>query len=68
MTITVSEDLNAATRSPERFCATLNADTNPDRAGFGRTEQAALWELARQLRVHPGTLSATATIERLAVR
>jgi hypothetical protein len=68
VTVTVSEDLNAATRSPERFCATLNADTDLDRAGFGPTERVALWALAAQLGIPPLALQAQATIERMATR
>lgn len=66
--ITVSEDLNASKRNPMRFCATLDNDTNSERAGFGSSERNALWELAKALNIHPGTLSLTASIERVALR
>lgn len=68
MTITVSEDLNASPRARLRFCATLVDDADPERAGFGASERAALWSLAQQLDVHPATLAATAMIERVASR
>lgn len=68
MTITVSEDMNATPRGRTRFCATLNGDTNEDRAGFGSNERGALWSLAQQLKVHPGTLQVQATIERVSFR
>lgn len=68
LAITVSEDLNAGKRAPMRFCATLDGDTNQDRAGFGSSERNALWELAKALNIHPGTLSLTASIERVALR
>lgn len=68
MNITVSEDLNSGPRGKMRFCATLNGDTNEDRGGFGSSEQAALWSLAQQLNIHPGTLQVQATIERVAFR
>jgi hypothetical protein len=68
MTITVSEDLNSTARSSFRFCATAKGDSDPERGGFGRTEQSALWSLAQQLGIHPATITATATIERVAVR
>lgn len=68
MTITVTEDLHATPRSRVRFCATLAADTDPDRAGFGASERAALWALASQLAVHPATLQVQATIDRVAFR
>lgn len=66
--ITVSEDLNATKRSPMRFVATLDGDSNADRAGFGSSERNALWELARQLGIHPATIAATASIERVSFR
>jgi len=68
MNITVSEDLNASKRSPVRFCATLNDDTDTERGGFGSNERAALWSLAQQLNVHPATLQVQATIARVSVR
>lgn len=68
MTITVSEDLNASPRGKMRFCATLNDDADQDRGGFGSSERAALWSLAQQLGIHPGTIQVTATIERVAFR
>jgi hypothetical protein len=68
MNITISEDLNSTPRGKMRFCATLNGDTNEDRGGFGSSERNALWSLAQQLNIHPGTLQVTATIERIAVR
>lgn len=68
MTISVSEDLTSGKRSQTRFCATLDGDSNLDRAGFGSSERSALWELARQLGIHPATLAVRATIARTAVR
>lgn len=68
MTVTVSEDLSSSPRGKMRFCATLNGNTNEDRGGFGSSERAALWSLAQQLGIHPATIQATATIERVAVR
>lgn len=68
MNVTVSEDLNSSPRGKMRFCATLDGDTNEDRGGFGASERSALWELARQLNIHPGTLAVRATIDRIAVR
>lgn len=68
LAITVSEDLSAGKRSPMRFCATLDGDANQDRAGFGSSERNALWELARALNIHPATVAATASIERVALR
>ena len=68
MTITVSEDLNSGPRGKMRFCATLNDDTDQDRGGFGSSERNALWSLAQQLGIHPGTLTVQATIERVGVR
>jgi hypothetical protein len=68
MTITVSEDLNSGPRGKMRFCATLNDDTDQERGGFGASERSALWSLAQQLNIHPGTLQVTATIERVAFR
>jgi hypothetical protein len=68
MIVTISEDLNSSPRGRTRFCATVEGDSNPERGGFGRTEQSALWSLAQQLGIHPATLQVTATIERLAVR
>ncbi len=66
--ITVSEDLNATKRSPMRFVATLDGDKDTERAGFGSTERNALWELAKALGIHPGTIQVTASIERVAFR
>lgn len=68
MNVTVSEDLNATPRAKLRFCATLEDDTNEGRGGFGATERAALWSLAKQLDMHPGTLAVRASIERVAFR
>lgn len=68
MTIIVSEDLNSSPRGKMRFCATLDGDTNQDRGGFGTNERSALWSLAQQLNIHPATIQATATIERISVR
>lgn len=68
MIVTVSEDLNSGRRDPFRFCATLEGDTDPERGGFGMSERSALWSLAQQLGIHPATLQASATIERVGVR
>lgn len=68
MNVIVSENLSSGKRDPYRFCATLDGDTNQGRGGFGSSERAALWSLAKQLDIHPATIQATATIERLAVR
>lgn len=73
MTIIVSEDLNSGPRSKTRFCATvqdgpLDIDWLPAQAGFGANERSALWSLAQQLGIHPGTIQATAIIERVSVR
>jgi len=68
MIVIVSENLSSGKRDPYRFCATVEGDTNQDRGGFGSNERAALWSLAQQLNIHPGTLAVTATIGRLAVR
>ena len=66
MNLTVSESESAKRRV--RFCATLDGDTDEGRAGFGSSERNALYDLARQLEMHPGTLMVTGTIERVAVR
>lgn len=68
MNVTVSEDLNASKRNPMRFCATVDGDADPMRAGFGSSERNALWELAKALNIHPGTLPLTASIVRVALR
>lgn len=68
MIVIVSEDLNSGPRGKFRFCATVEGDTNQDRGGFGSSERSALWSLAQQLNIHPGTLAVTVTIERMAVR
>lgn len=68
MYVTVSESLSAGKRSQTRFCATLDGDANQDRAGFGSSERNAIWSLAQQLGIHPATIAATATIERIASR
>ena len=68
MNVTVSENLSARSRDPFRFCATLDGDANPDRGGFGASERAALWSLAQQLKIHPATLTLTATIAQIGVR
>ena len=68
MVVTVSENLSSSPRDPYRFCATLEGDENPERGGFGRSERAALWSLAQQLNIHPATLTAQATVDRLGVR
>jgi hypothetical protein len=68
VTITVSEDLNARLRDPSRFCATVDGDTDPERAGFGQTEAAALAYLAKQYRTTYDALVDGATIERIGVR
>lgn len=65
MNVTISENLSAGRRDPLRFCATVE---NDERAGFGTSERNALWSLAQRLNIHPATIAATATIERLAVR
>jgi hypothetical protein len=68
MTIIVSEELGASLRSPVRYCATLDGDDNPDRAGFGVSEPHALASLAAQLGLHPLRMQERATIERMSVR
>lgn len=68
MNVTVSEDLNATKRNPMRFVATLDGDTDAERAGFGSSERNALWELAKALGVHPATIAAAADIHRVALR
>lgn len=65
MRIIVSEDLNSSPRGRMRFCATIEGD---DRGGFGASERAALWGLAKAIGIHPATIQATATIERISVR
>lgn len=66
MIVTISEDLNRGKRDSLRFCAT--AEGKEEQGGFGSSSHAALWSLAKALNVHPATLMATATIERVAVR
>lgn len=68
MTIELSEDLGLPTRSPMRFCAVVVNDTNPERAGFGHTEAAALAYLAKQYRTTHDELVAGAVIDRIGVR
>lgn len=68
MTITVSEDLNSPAKSEFRFCAAVDGDSNPDRGGFGMTEESAIAQLAQQFGKTPATFLASATIERMAVR
>jgi hypothetical protein len=68
MTITVSEDLNTTARDPFRFCAVVENDADPERAGFGQTEAAALAYLAKQYRTTYDALVAGAAIERMGVR
>lgn len=68
MTITVSEDLNVSPRNDFRFCATVDADTDPERGGFGRTEMAALAMLIEQFPKSRRAALAGATVERMAVR
>jgi hypothetical protein len=68
VTITVSEDLNARTSDPCRFCAAVDGDTDPERGGFGATELAAL---AMLIEAFPRTERASlhgATIARMAIR
>jgi hypothetical protein len=67
-TIEISEDIGLPTRSPMRFCAVVVNDTDPERAGFGHTEAAALAYLAKQYRSTYAALIDGATIERLSVR
>lgn len=68
MIIELSEDLGLPIRSPMRFCAVVVNDTNPERAGFGHTEDAALAYLAKQYGTTHDALVASADIERMAVR
>ena len=68
MTVTVSEDLNSGNRDPFRFCAVVEGDSDPDRAGFGANEAAALTELARQFGKTAPVFLMGATVERLVVR
>ena len=67
-TIELSEDLGLPIRSPMRFCAVVVNDTDPERAGFGHTEEAALAALAKQYRTTRDALVSGATLDRMAVR
>lgn len=66
--ILVSEDLNARPNDRFAFCATLTDDTDPERAGFGKTERDALVMLARMSGDCASHFLKGATIERVAVR
>lgn len=68
MSITVSEDLNASKRSPMRFVATLDGDTDFERGGFGANEVAALSDLIDQFPKSERASLAGATIERVGIR
>lgn len=66
--IEVSEDLGLPIRSSLRFCAVVVGDPDPERAGFGHTEDAALALLAKLHGTMHDALVAGATVERYGVR